>query len=69
MQVIDLELPGVKLIIPMYFDNNRGYSTEAYNDRTLRKYRVTTKFVVDYERYNRSAGTIRGIHFQNNPNP
>lgn len=69
MQVTDLELPGVKLIVPTYFDDNRGYSTEAYNDRTLREYGITTKFVVDYECYNRLAGTIRGIHFQNNPRP
>lgn len=69
MQVIDLELPGVKLIVPTYFDDNRGYSTEAYNDHTLQKYGITTKFVVDYECYNRLAGTIRGIHFQNNPHP
>jgi len=69
MQIIDLELPGVKLIIPTYFDDNRGYSAEAYNDRTLREYGITTKFVVDYECYNRLAGTIRGIHFQNNPHP
>lgn len=69
MQVTDLELPGVKLIVPTYFDDNRGYSTETYNDRTLREYGITTKFVVDYECYNRLAGTIRGIHFQNNPHP
>lgn len=69
MQVIDLELPGVKLIVPTYFDDNRGYSTEAYNDRTLREYGIMTKFVVDYECCNRLAGTVRGIHFQNNPHP
>lgn len=46
MQVTELALPGVKLIIPTYFDDNRGYSTEAYNDRTLREYGITTQFVV-----------------------
>ena len=69
MQVTELALPGVKLIIPTYFDDNRGYSTEAYNDRTLREYGITTQFVVDYECCNLKSGTIRGIHFQNNPHP
>ncbi len=69
MKVTELALPGVKVIEPTYFDDNRGYSTEAYNDRTLREYEITTRFVVDYECYNREAGTIRGIHFQNNPHP
>lgn len=69
MQVTDLELPGLKLIIPTYYDDNRGYSAEAYNDRTLREYGITTEFVVDYTCFNKEAGTIRGIHFQNNPHP
>lgn len=69
MKVTDLSLPGVKLIEPTYFDDNRGYSAEAYNDRTLREYGIDTKFVVDYTCYNKEAGTIRGIHFQNNPHP
>lgn len=69
MQVIEMALPGVKLIVPTYFDDNRGYSTEAYDWRTLLEYGITTQFVVDYECYNRVAGTIRGIHFQNNPHP
>lgn len=69
MQVTELGLPGVKLIVPTYFDDNRGYSTEAYNDRTLREYGITEHFVVDYVCCNIHNGTIRGIHFQNNPHP
>ena len=69
MKVTELSLPGVKLIEPTYFDDNRGYSAEAYNFRTLREYDIDTKFVVDYICFNKEAGTIRGIHFQNNPHP
>lgn len=69
MQVMDLTLPGVKVIIPTYFDDNRGYSTEAYNNRTLADYGIEDKFVVDYVCMNNQSGTIRGIHFQNNPHP
>ncbi len=69
MTVTELALPGVKLIETTYFDDNRGYSTEAYDDKTLLDFGISTKFVVDYECYNRNAKTIRGIHFQNNPHP
>ncbi len=69
MTVKDLPLAGVKSIVPTYFDDNRGYSAEAYNDRTLREYGIATKFVVDYVCFNKEAGTVRGIHFQNNPHP
>ena len=32
MKVTDLGLSGVKLIEPIYFDDNRGYSAETYNE-------------------------------------
>lgn len=69
MRVTELGLPGVKLIVPDYFDDNRGHSAETYNDRVLRERGIGTRFLVDYECYNREAGTVRGIHFQNNPHP
>lgn len=69
MKVTELSLPGVKLIEPIYFDDNRGHSTETYNDHTLREYGIKTHFCVDYECRNIETGTIRGIHFQNNPHP
>lgn len=69
MKVTELALPGAMLIEPTYFDDNRGYSAETYNDRTLRECGIDTQFVVDYQCYNAEAGTIRGIHFQNNPHP
>lgn len=69
VKITELGLPGVKVIEPTYFEDNRGYSAEAYNDRTLLEYGINTKFVVDYICFNKEAGTIRGIHFQNNPHP
>lgn len=69
MEIKELPLPGVKLFLPTYFDDNRGYSTEAYNDKTLAECGIEKRFVVDYECYNELAGTVRGIHFQNNPHP
>ena len=69
MQVTELGLPGVKLIVPDYFDDNRGYSAETYNHKVLEGYGIFNQFVVDYECYNAACGTIRGIHFQNHPKP
>ncbi len=69
MEIKELALPGVKVIVPTYFDDNRGYSAEAYNWRTLKEHGIGTQFLVDYICYNKESGTIRGIHFQNNPHP
>lgn len=69
LKITELALPGVKVIEPTYFEDNRGYSAEAYNARTMREYGICTEFVVDYICFNKEAGTVRGIHFQNNPHP
>lgn len=69
LKITELGLPGVKVIEPVYFEDNRGYSAEAYNARDLRERGISTQFVVDYVCFNREAGTVRGIHFQNNPHP
>ena len=69
LKITELELAGVKVIEPVYFDDNRGYSAETYNAVTLNNNGIDTEFVVDYVCFNKDVGTIRGIHFQNNPHP
>lgn len=67
MQVTDLELPGVKLIVPTYFEDYRGYYCETYSKRTLEENGITSEFVQDNHFLSLNRGTIRGIHFQNEP--
>ncbi len=69
MKITELELEGVKLLEPKYFEDYRGYYTESYSARTLREYGIDTVFVQDNHSYTIKKGTIRGIHFQNNPKP
>ncbi len=67
MKVTELALPGVKLIEPTYFDDYRGYYCETYSSRTLREYGIEDVFVQDNHFLCLNKGTIRGIHFQNDP--
>ena len=67
MQVTELELPGVKIIEPTYFEDYRGYYCETYSQRTLAEYGITDEFVQDNHFLSLERGTIRGIHFQNAP--
>ena len=69
MKITELELDGVKILEPKYFEDYRGYYTESYSSRTLREYGIDTVFVQDNHSYTIKKGTIRGIHFQNNPKP
>jgi len=67
MQITELSLPGVKLIEPTYFEDYRGYYCETYSKRTLAEYGIKAEFVQDNHFLCLKRGTIRGIHFQNEP--
>lgn len=69
LKITELELPGVKVIEPTYFEDYRGYYCETYSSRTMAQYGIETVFVQDNHSFSRKKGTVRGIHFQNNPHP
>ena len=60
---------GVKIIEPDYFEDFRGYYCETYSKKTLEQLGIIIEFVQDNHSYSLKKGTIRGIHFQNNPKP
>ena len=69
MTITELSLPGVKILEPKIFTDNRGYSTETFSKKTMERFGISRSFVLDYVAMNLKSGTIRGIHFQNNPQP
>lgn len=68
MILTDTELPGVKLIEPVTFEDERGVFYESFNlERFRMKSRLST---VDFVQDNHSvskAGVLRGIHYQMDP--
>ena len=67
MKVTDLCLDGVKILEPQYFEDDRGDYTESYSSRTWKEHGINSIFVQDNHLLSLKKGTIRGIHFQNNP--
>lgn len=67
MKVTELGIRGVKVLEPKYFEDYRGYYCETYSARTLKELGIETVFVQDNHIFSKKKGTIRGIHFQNNP--
>ena len=67
MKITELELPEVKILEPRYFEDFRGYYCETYSERTLKEYGILDQFVQDNHFLSLKKGTIRGIHFQNDP--
>ncbi len=69
LKIMELALPGVKIIEPKIYADNRGYSGETCSIKDLRAVGINYDFVLDYQAFNQKKGTLRGIHFQNNPHP
>ena len=66
MQVIDLELSGLKLIRPQVFGDERGFFLETYSAPRYRDAGIDVSFVQD--NHSRSIkGTLRGLHYQSSP--
>ena len=66
IKISDIGL-GVLIIEPDYFEDYRGYYSESYSKRTFIENDIFLEFKQDNHSYSAKKGTIRGIHFQNNP--
>ena len=63
MIVTDTTLPGVKLIEPRVFGDDRGFFLESWNARAFAAAGIDMPFVQD--NHSRSArGVLRGLHYQ-----
>lgn len=60
------KLPGVIILEPQVFSDERGWFMESYNYRDIEETAFNT-FLQDNQSYTKYKNTIRGIHFQNHP--
>lgn len=66
MKIIETKIPGVIIIEPKIFGDERGYFFESYRKNIFDSVAGTTDFVQDNE--SRSIrGVMRGLHFQRPP--
>lgn len=67
MKKIETRLPGVYILEPQVFGDQRGYFMETYSTRAFAELGITNTFVQDNQSFTARKGTLRGIHFQNDP--
>lgn len=67
MKKIETRLPGVYILEPQVFGDQRGYFMETYSTRAFAELGITNTFVQDNQSFTARKGTLRGIHFQNAP--
>ena len=65
MKIVDTKIPEVKIIEPDVFGDYRGYFMESWSEP---KYAALSFVPVqDNESFTAKKGTLRGLHFQQNP--
>jgi dTDP-4-dehydrorhamnose 3,5-epimerase len=66
MEILSTEIPGLLIIKPDVFADDRGYFFESYNKKQFSEAGINVDFVQDNE--SKSAkGVLRGLHFQRAP--
>lgn len=67
MKRIDTKLPGVCILEPVVYCDDRGYNVETYSTKAFADVGIDVVFVQDNQSFSARKGTLRGIHFQNLP--
>ena len=67
MEITRTALPGVVLLKPRRFGDDRGFFSESWNRETLARHGIEIDFVQDNHSLSAKAGTVRGLHFQSPP--
>lgn len=68
MQIQTTLLPGVLMLTPRRFQDERGFFSESWNQQTLLGLGLQLPdFVQDNHSLSRQAGTLRGLHYQSPP--
>jgi dTDP-4-dehydrorhamnose 3,5-epimerase len=63
MQFSSTELPGVVLVEPKVFEDERGFFFESYHKRLFDEQEISLEFVQDNHSRSRQ-GALRGLHYQ-----
>lgn len=63
MEIIETALPGVLILQPRVFADDRGYFMETFRNDLFEKIGVDLNFVQDNESKSK-ANVLRGLHFQ-----
>lgn len=65
MEVKELEIPGVFLLSPDKYSDQRGYFFESYSERRYRDIGINQNLVQDNVSFSKYK-VLRGLHFQTN---
>ncbi|MAX81114.1 MAG: dTDP-4-dehydrorhamnose 3,5-epimerase [Crocinitomicaceae bacterium] len=66
MKLLEEPLPGLKVLQPQVFEDDRGYFYESFNAEKMKDLGIDVPFVQDNQSLSQK-GVVRGLHFQAPP--
>ncbi len=66
MEVIKAKIPGLLILKPVVYEDNRGYFFESYNKSSFERIGIKNSFVQDNQSKS-IYGVLRGLHYQLEP--
>ncbi|HYO76202.1 MAG TPA: dTDP-4-dehydrorhamnose 3,5-epimerase [Thermoanaerobaculia bacterium] len=63
MKIVETPLPGVLIVEPKVFGDQRGWFMETFNADVFRAHGLPDAFAQDNQSYS-TAGVVRGLHYQ-----
>ena len=67
MQIIETEIPAIKILVPKRFGDNRGFFSEIYSRKLFREHGIDMDFVQDNHSLSAEKGVVRALHWQKAP--
>ncbi|MFQ5425228.1 MAG: dTDP-4-dehydrorhamnose 3,5-epimerase [Phycisphaerae bacterium] len=67
MQIIESDIPDVKILIPKQFGDARGFFSETYSRKTFAEHGIDMTFVQENHSLSVEKGVLRGLHYQIHP--
>jgi dTDP-4-dehydrorhamnose 3,5-epimerase len=67
MRAVLTKLPGVIIVEPEVFSDQRGWFMETYSIKKMEAIGIKAAFVQDNQSFSAKKGTVRGLHFQREP--
>src|SRR4051794_20742280 len=64
MEIIETEIPAVKILLPKRHGDHRGFFSEVYSRKVMREIGIDVEFVQDNHSLSVEKGVLRGLHYQ-----
>jgi dTDP-4-dehydrorhamnose 3,5-epimerase len=64
MEILQIDIPEVKIFAPKRFEDSRGFFSETFSARAMEQAGLDLEWVQENHAFSKDAFTLRGVHYQ-----